>query len=102
MNEALQMLVGALVVIGGLFGASWAKAKLEKRGAEKQRRSQLLEAARVEAELEAGDVKIDAETEATILEIQTKQAARHKAEAEAAKRSPTAQEIDRFIEESKE
>ena len=101
MKDAWGWLVFAIAAIAAIFGASWGKRKLEERGAKKQHQKQLLEAARVEAELAASDAKIDAETEAAIRDIQEQQAERKKAEAEADKRSPTAEEIDRFIEESK-
>lgn len=102
MSKQLRQVLAALVsFIAAVFGLAWIKRKLEDRGAEKQRRRQLLEAARTEVELGFSDATIDAEAEAAVREIQQRQAERHRAQMEADQRTPTQEEIDRFIAESK-
>ena len=96
----LLLLMGAAVA--AIFGASWAKKKIETRGAEKQRDAQQDEAERVETELHESDKAIDEEAAAGIAAIEARRAARHRAQVELGKRDPTPEEIERFIRESKE
>ena len=83
-----------------LLGIRWAKNQIEARGQEKERRRQILAAARVEAELAASDARILAEAHELGAEIREGQSARHLEEARAENREPTSEEVRRFLEET--
>ena len=91
-----------IAAIAAVFGASYAKRKLEARGAKKQRDAQQDEADKVIESIHGTDKAIDEETAAGIAEIERRRLARHRAQAELGKRDPTPEEIERFLQESKE
>ncbi len=102
MTKLWQWLGFAVAVIAAILGASWAKKQLEARGAKKQRDLQQNEADRVEGELHENDKAIDAEIDETIAQIKARQAARHELAKLGLRRTPTPEEIEAYIRESKE
>lgn len=97
MRGLWQWLGFALAAVAAVFGASWAKRKIEARGAKRQHDLQEREADRVEGELAASDLVIDADVSDRIAEIRDRQAARHRDQDETDKRDPTRADVDEFM-----
>jgi len=101
-KQVLQTLLVVLASIAAVFGASWAKRKLEEIGATKQRDRQQALADVIEKNLAVKDAAIDREATERLEEIR-KQRERALADTkEELAREPTPEEVRRLIEESKE
>lgn len=102
MKELWHWIALAGAAIAAVFGASWAKKKLEDHGAEKQRKKQEKLADETEKAIEKKDEEIDAETDQSAAVIRQKRADQEAAIAVKLGRAPTRDEVQRLIDESKE